>query len=63
MMLLHWKLERLLGVGVEVDDHACDEECGSDVKIGFGKPAVVIVGRGDIEDPAALHQGVERIEQ
>lgn len=50
-------------VGMEVDDHACDEKRGSDVKIGFGEPAFVIVGRRDVEDPAALHQGVERIEE
>ena len=50
-------------VRVEVDGHAGKEQRASYIDIGLCKPAVVVVRGGDVEDPAALHQGVERVEE
>ena len=50
-------------VGMEVDDHACDEECGSDVKIGIGETAYVIVGTRDVEDKEAWKQLREDVKE
>ena len=49
-------------VGAEIDDHAGDEQRTADPDVGTCEPTVVVAGGGDVEDPAALHQGVERIE-
>ena len=49
-------------VRVEVDGHAGNEECAADVDPGLREPVVVVAVGGYPEDPAALHQGVERVE-
>ena len=50
------------GVGPAVDVHSGEEDRGTDIDIGAREPAVVVVLGGHEEDPAPLHQGVERVE-
>lgn len=49
-------------IRVQVDYHAGNKDCGTDIEIGFCEPIGIIVFRRDVEDPTSLHQGVERIE-
>ncbi len=50
-------------VGVEVDGHARDEQRAACPYIRFCEPVGVVALGRDVEYPAALHQGVERVER
>ena len=50
-------------VGMEVYGHAGDEQRSADVDVGLRKPSGVIIRRRDVENPSALHQGVEGVER
>ena len=49
-------------VRMDVHGHPGEEQRAAGVDEGLREPPGVVVRRGDVEDPAALHQGVERVE-
>ena len=52
------------GVGLDVHEHAGEEQYRSSQEGQAGEPVSgIIADRGDVEDPPSLHDGVEGIEQ
>ena len=49
-------------VGMEVYGHPRQEQGSPNVNVGLCEPVGVIAFGRDVEDPPALHQGVERVE-
>ena len=49
-------------VRMEVYGHSGHEQRPADIDIGLCEPSGVVVSGRDVENPASLHQGVERVE-